>query len=518
MSSNPALSIINAKLSEVILRALLYENAKDGAIDRRGKVYFGNLRDHLDFNNNELKVLKREIASHLKPDNTLGSLCLESFFRDIHEKIDEKELPLSERMSFYKNLRSLLRCEGELNEEFLTSLATQECARRVELQLKKEMDPECYELLESVCQMDWDEELVLFRERLIYDKVVEEVEREGYPKPGPWQPIAYSGLGGLAATLTAIISYNVLPQIVMLFGYFAFPMILAILSRKWVVYESHLTGQTTHAQVAAGYGLICGIALMIGVPMGQVAALGGFLMALGGTVLGAWYGLSRREDAIEEKREERISLRRRDFDGYILSPFDLMTFWESQVMGYLRSLKGRCSLKLSQAARKRATSRKTIQEMSELPDPDLDMIQRLEDNLIKLDDFVEDATSVNQVIQRLEDEYKLKIEELRELVLLQKKLENAEYRKGQLARRASRILDETDEMVDRWEVQKQELDLKMNAMLISFKEQLTHTRDFVEAEIGMQQISAIEYQASKKGSIDQIQDKKPEQLSLKKDS
>ena len=160
-----------------------------------------------------------------------------------------------------------------------------------------------------------------------------------------------------------------------------------------------------------------------------------------GSIVGAGLGVKFLRYKLQQKKSELEKPYRDSLSSYVLMPDDLLRFWESRVEIFLRERKSRVQSRIREASRTKAECIKIIEELKELKkthDPTTE--NKLLYQVKNMAAVVEEAQKVNAILQKLEDKFAAKIEELRVLVTKQKKYERDQYRLQEIEGKVKRIV------------------------------------------------------------------------------
>lgn len=476
---------IDESLADFILMSILIESGGSNNLKNEDKIYINNLLVGLNIEKSRFSKLRQKVSilnDKLAVDQELN---LESFFHEIYERISHQYKP-HETRAILLHIHHIMKCsesfsKGQLETNIFKSKSGNydlDQDMQIEKVIQTTSDEECRELLIEVSEKDWSQELENFRNGIIHQKVLDLVESEiSANQENSLRKGAYIG-AGLAAFIGLFLTNDLI-------------LVASLVAMIGVCTTSLLLMGGIGALVSAILGLL-GLFLysFILIPL---MTSGGLIIsklvavvtcAAIGSAVGAGlcaklvrYQLRKNQTHLERPYREK-------FKEYVMMPNDLLRFWESKVEIYLREKKSRVQSRMKEASKTRTECLKILDELQELNNPvesetKVDLKQQAE-NMSKI---VLDAQKVNLVLQKLEDSFASKIEELRVLVQRQEKNERDQYRIQELQGKIRRVIDKSQGIRNDWEVEKSNLQIQIQGMMNAFQSQLLHTKDFVEAEI-----------------------------------
>ena len=148
----------------------------------------------------------------------------------------------------------------------------------------------------------------------------------------------------------------------------------------------------------------------------------------------------------------------------------------------------RVQTRIREASKTRAECIKIIEELKSLKkDHDPTTENKLLYQASNMAKVIEDAQKVNAILQKLEDKFAAKIEELRVLVTRQEQFERDQYRLQEIQGKVRKVIGKSEEIRENWKEEKSNLQIQIQGMMNAFQNQLLHTKDFVQAEISLKQ-------------------------------
>jgi hypothetical protein len=340
-------------------------------------------------------------------------------------------------------------------------------------------DPECAELLREIYEKDWEQELDDFRDRVLQLRVDEAVD--GHIKKKQEEGILSGAVFGLVCGLL----------VGMLLGSAALFPLLLVASISLSVVTIFMGGP---------YGMVIAPMVMFLVPatgflISQASSVLAWLLSVVsagviGAAVGSGLGVKYKRKKLSERRFELERGFRDKMNTYMLSPHDMLRFWKNKVEIYLHEKKALISGRIREAGAARAQLVKVAAELRNYKDAKSDLSAReLTDRAREFAALIGDATKVNSILQKIEDKFVCRIEELQTLINRQEDMERAESRKEQLEAQARRLLNGTRTTLEEWKEEKQDLQNELSGMMNAFQRELATTKDIIKAEIELSQFS-----------------------------
>ncbi|MCJ8346828.1 hypothetical protein MJH12_14900, partial [bacterium] len=174
---------------------------------------------------------------------------------------------------------------------------------------------------------------------------------------------------------------------------------------------------------------------------------------------------------------------RNKYESFAMSASELLSFWDSRVELYLHYKKEFLVDKIKQAASTTGECRKVLYDLYELEDFDPQIEEQLKDQIRQMSIVGEEASQMNQIIQRVEDQMMKKVYELKAMIQKEKLLEKQQYDREALASKINQVLGKSEKINAEWSKEKNELKSQINGMMSVFQKQILHTKDLVLAEI-----------------------------------
>ncbi|PCJ21574.1 MAG: hypothetical protein COB02_02965 [Candidatus Cloacimonadota bacterium] len=498
---------LSPELKEFILGVLLKEIGKDGKIDPFEKTCFSKFVSYFKVSKDRVVFLKKEFKKTVEIDGSLGALDFKKFFVGIIPKLLEKHSE-KETIDLILDLSSLFDCKNILSDNKLIKIIdglqfqkNSTVTKPLSKVNKDNFDPESYELLISICEKDWQQSFEDFEITLKEEKVsdafsLQLANEETLVTSSVLKDVGWGGFGFFVGILAALIFgeyYLILTfcgALLLLGTHFIKPV-----DKNRPLLESSFSPLS----LLKGVGFLVGIQLLFEgfVELGMSSSIEEALatlsvMSAGFTgyifIEGARRLRANTHERLywEKKKEFYVDYNKKILD-YVLTPFDVIRFWESKVISYLKEQKYVVSLQITKASLDKAECLKTSGELKKMSNSSGEVIQQLNQRQKDLSKMINDAKEVNIVIQKLEDSYSEKIIALRVVLEKQKTEEEAPYRQAILQKKAQSLLQSSDVTIEQWETSKNEYQLEITGMMKNFQEQLLHTKDFIEAEISLNQ-------------------------------
>ncbi|MBW7874753.1 MAG: hypothetical protein H3C47_02055 [Candidatus Cloacimonetes bacterium] len=465
--------MVPAPIKEFVLRRLLREVYRDMTVDDTERELVRRLYPWLSMDREQFQRIQSEVREHSRKQPLPGEFDLERFIHDVREHMEDK---LDSRKAL-EGMRSLLQALELNHSEFLPETVEDMQAGYTSRIISKTMDPECKKLLLEVANKNWELELEDFRNRLIEDQVDEAVQAMA-PK--------LQEMGIRKGVVTGAPIGFMLGLLVGPAGLMVWPIMAVI------------TGSVALALAMGGVGFFLGFASLLFLPIisaivAQIQAgwasvllygLGGTFGALFGGCVGAGLNMRRyREKLMEPDSYIRVE-KREKLSGYVLTPANLLRFWELRLETFLKEKKNRIRSRIQESLIAKQDMEKLIRDIRVLKATDMEaQIQPLTNRILAIDSLIEDANVVTGLLNKLENRFSEKIVELKILVQRQAESERLYDQRRALGGRVAKALGDADSQILGWQQDKENLDLAIHGMVESFQSQLAHTRDFVEAEI-----------------------------------
>lgn len=484
---------IDAQLADFIMMTLLVEIGKNTDLSNGKENFLITLCSLLSIDRKRLNELQKlACEGFIDVQNKDHFINFESFFKQIHERVvhqfdkhtaDQIVLKIYNHINCieYYSLKQLnlrvLKCYTAKHKQ---SDNNSKNMNRIGELIQSTQDEEFRDLLIEVTEKDWASELEDFRNKVIDLKVEDSVRldininQEKGIKQGAYVGGLLSAIFGLfigkdlilLASLIAMVGISIV-SVFLMGGVGA--VVSAVLGIIGVVFYSTIL-----------MPLIASGNLIISKAVGVIACT-----AIG-SIVGAGLGVKFLRYRLYKKMSELEKPYREMLTSYVLMPNDLLRFWESRVEIYLRERKLRVQTRIKEASRTRAECIKIIKELKDLKkahDP------TTENNLMfqskNMARVIKEAQQVSILLQKLEDKFASKIEELRVLVTRQEEYERDQYRLQEIEGKVRKIIGKSQEIRQNWKEEKSNLQVQIQGMMNAFQDQLLHTKDFVQAEISL---------------------------------
>jgi len=334
------------------------------------------------------------------------------------------------------------------------------------------MDEECRQLLIEVARKDWEQELIDYRQSLVEKLAGNSVRdslnqiREAGLGPGAWYGLAVGAMAGLGMQLESLLLS------------IALFLLVTISFSVWV----------------GGLGLLLALILMVATP-GLIAGVAFFISTgyqwVGSLILGSVgffsgglvYGVIR-EQYLTSKEMEMLGSAREQFQNYILSPEDLLKFWNDRLKQFLLNRQNTIAHKIRECRRLIEECKSVSKDLESSPELNApETIEKLAQRQKVTEAVLADALSANVILAKIEKGFLNRIRELEALVAKRNLMERELEKQKQLSLRIARLLGKTEENTLDWVQKKQEFQIELAGMIHAFEQELLHTKDMIEAEI-----------------------------------
>ena len=492
--------VVDEQLASFIMMTLLIEIGQKIDFTSDENSYVKNLCHLLGISKDRLNKLQTLVFDNdIQILDKATSFNFDTFFSQIHERF-KYQFGQHKAINITLVIHKYMVCEEYYSETKLKSnILNINTTDGVVLKksLKNEMkisqiikstkDEEFRDLLVEVTEKDWAAELEDFKDKVINIKVDDLVSKDiNTNQEEGLKRGSYIG-GLLFATIGLFISKDLilLASLIAMIGVCMVSVILMGGVGAVVAAVLGIVGMTVYSMLLMP--LIASGNILISKTVGVIACT-----AIG-SIVGAGLGVKFLRYKLQQKKSELEKPYRESLSSYVLMPDDLLRFWESRVEIFLRERKSRVQSRIREASRTKAECIKIIEELKELKkthDPTTE--NKLLYQVKNMAAVVEEAQKVNAILQKLEDKFAAKIEELRVLVTKQKKYERDQYRLQEIEGKVKRIIGKSQEIKDDWGEEKSKLQIQIQGMMNAFQSQLLHTKDFIRAEITLSNHSESE--------------------------
>lgn len=476
---------LDEALIDFIVMSILLDAHRIEVLSKQDQIFLNNLCLGLNVSQSRLFSLRQKVDSLSYPKIKANQLNLKAFFMEIFERSSHQH-DISIAQNIVIKIHELMQCEqvyssNQLRKNIRESSkpsSVKSSNLEVEKVIQRTTDEECRELLIEVSEKDWSSELDNFRKGIISLKVAEFVDahisknqEKGLHK-GAYIGTLLAAVIGLflgkdlilIASLIAMLAVCTV-SLVLMSG------IGALLSAVLVIVGIILYSSILLPLMASG-------SLIISKIIGVVAC------ATIGSAVGAGLGVKYMRYKLLQRKSELEKPQFESLKEYVLMPNDLLRFWENKVEIYLRERKSRIQLRIREASRTRAECLKILDELKDLDDSiEAKTKLDLKSQVKHMGNIIVDAQNVNVVLQKLEDSFASKIEELRALVNKQEKYERDQYRLQEIEGKIRKVIGKSRSIREDWLEEKKNLQIQIEGMMNAFQNQLLHTKDFVHAEI-----------------------------------
>lgn len=487
-------SLSNA-LCEFVITQYLVEACHDQEISTSERATIQRLQKGLNLKRDTVNRIYKEILNNIGDYSQDREVNLGEFYELLEERLNEElgESQVRKCLDYIKYLiehkpdksRDVASIGQKSPEASAQAPHTKQTLPQVQnkhseisFQVGEMADEECSRLLQEVSQKDWEEELDEFRlnrvEMMIEEEVNKTIEREKEQgmKKGAIAGAAIMGFVGL------FLPWNLVMVAVLVTG-IGVSLVSIVLTGGVGVLVAALLG-------IAGlilYSLVFApMMAMLGAWFSKLACVGA--CGLIGALVGGGLGVKWQRYQLMKQSDEKKALLRPNYGDYVLDVKDLLRFWESKVEVYLHDRKSRVKSKVREASSTKAECMRVISELEDFNEEEnRATIRELKDKILLMNEITEDAQKVNHVLQRLEDEFVVKIEQLKVLVRQKEKFERDQYRHEELQGKARKLIGKSSQIAEEWEEDKEQIQIQITGMVQAFQSQLHHTKDFVKAEI-----------------------------------
>lgn len=490
-------SLSNA-LCEFVITQYLVEACHDQEISTSERATIQRLQKGLNLKRDTVNRIYKEILNNIGDYSQDREVNLGEFYELLEERLNEElgeeqvrecldfikylieHKPDESRVVSNKNQKSKVSSYSSDSKQAPSNQQVQNKQSERSFQVGEMADEECSRLLQEVSQKDWEEELDEFRlnrvEMMIEEEVNKSIEREKEQgmKKGAIAGAALLGFVGL------FLPWDLVMVAVLVTG-IGVSLVSIVLTGGVGVLVAALLG-------IAGlilYSLVFApMMAMLGAWFSKLACVGA--CGLIGALVGGGLGVKWQRYQLMKQSDEKKALLRPNYGNYVLDVKDLLRFWESKVEVYLHDRKSRVKSKIREASSTKAECMRVISELEDFNEEEnRATIRELKDKILLMNEITEDAQKVNHVLQRLEDEFVVKIEQLKVLVRQKEKFERDQYRHEELQGKARKLIGKSSQIAQEWEEDKEQIQIQITGMVQAFQSQLHHTKDFVKAEIQM---------------------------------
>jgi|GEM_PF-1480406 len=491
-------SLSNA-LCEFVITQYLVEACHDQEISTSERATIQRLQKGLNLKRDTVNRIYKEILNNIADYSQDREVNLGEFYELLEERFNE-ELGDDQVRECLDYIKYLIEYKPDKSKDVASKNQKSSKVSPISSDIKKaspnqqlqnmhsdssfqvgEMaDEECSRLLQEVSQKDWEEELDEFRlnrvEMMIEEEVNKSIEREKEQgmKKGAIAGAAILGFVGL------FLPWDLVMVAVLVTG-IGVSLVSIVLTGGVGVLVAALLG-------IAGlilYSLVFApMIAMLGAWFSKLACVGA--CGLIGALVGGGLGVKWQRYQLMKQSVQKKALLRPNYGNYVLDVKDLLRFWESKVEVYLHDRKSRVKSKIREASFTKAECMRVISELEDFNEEEnRATIRELKDKILLMNEITEDAQKVNHVLQRLEDEFVVKIEQLKVLVRQKEKFERDQYRHEELQGKAKKLIGKSSQIAQEWEEDKEQIQIQITGMVQAFQSQLHHTKDFVKAEIQM---------------------------------
>jgi hypothetical protein len=185
------------------------------------------------------------------------------------------------------------------------------------------------------------------------------------------------------------------------------------------------------------------------------------------------------------KKKKAFKIFWKKHSDYLLGPADLVHFWEDRIQVFLDRKKGEIDSKIQSCKSISVECQDTIQSVQALNKPadNRGAILGLQNKIEDLSTVTKEARQVRKIVEKLEIEFKKRIDELSALLSHQEKIEAERQRLESLNERVGNLLGKSEATIINWDYEKQEIQEQVQELVKAFQDQLFYTRDFIRAEL-----------------------------------
>ncbi|MBT3784191.1 sulfite exporter TauE/SafE family protein [bacterium] len=467
------------QLSRFVFSTYLYEVARSDNVSPDLGIQ-NRLASFLRLDNLASKEIQEQVESRISAYLHADIFDWHRFFRKIEDRL---RLEASEKQAeaFLRDLAGLFLEDPSFPKELQNRFQPRPAQTRVKL----DRDSEFKDLLQEVSEMDWEMELEAFREGVVQRKVDEELEllfaqlQEASLKKGALIGAVFLGLLGLFAGKELIL-------VLTLLGFLGIGISMAFLMGA-----AGLVFGVIIAMVGAIFS-IGGLGAILSGSSGLLVPLLGFLScAVLGALVGAGFHVKIQRLLLNRRREEIAIPLREKHSTLILEPSELLTFWENRASLFLTDRMRRVEDRLKNMRRNTAESLSLEEELIK-KGGEAELMIELRSGRQMVEISIRDAVQLKEALATLHSRFRDKIQELKVLVDRQKEIEKQVYLEEELQGRIRKTLKAARTLRRDWEEESDQLQSEIQGMAEAFQEQLFQSRDFVLAQLNLDDSQQID--------------------------
>jgi hypothetical protein len=476
-------------IQEIILEEFLREINRDNRVDPAEKQIFNLIYAGLSISREKFDELKKHVRDTSPKAEKNNSFSHKRLFQTLKERLSPYCQQEAQCKQILIRIKQIIHWDDSDASSFIDSMFSKTSSP--EKQNRSIKDPECLSLLKEIAAKDWKTELEDFRSSLLWmkaDDMVSEVFKSLQESELKTSAI----IGGI---IGAILSLFVGPGGAMFMsliaGFFlAFALILFFGS--WSVSGSSSVAVALSVIVITPLSAvslsslpgIIGTLIHYILPMFFGAVIGA------GTAGGFWVKWKRYK--LEQQREQFRDKEIDKLDNYIMLPEDLLRFWESRIETFIRDRQIIINRKLKELSSTMAECKKTAGELREYKDSEhTKSASALETRAREINETIKDAKHVSILLQKLENHFACKIEELKSMIHARREYERKIERKEILSKKASSLLGQSKKSIEDWHKSKEEMQIQLAGMVDAFQYELSAAKDYIHAEIELSEDSSI---------------------------
>ncbi|PCJ16361.1 MAG: hypothetical protein COB02_16495 [Candidatus Cloacimonadota bacterium] len=398
----------------------LFEAGKDQVISLKEKAYFRNLSLILKIKKEDFFTIKAQVKESLEGFSDPQKFSPKAFLQQIHGRL-QLDFKESESKSIILYLHQSIKCESEYSKKdlILDFNISQNIPSKKQFQ-----NEELQDLLHEISEKDWEDELTSFQEQIIDRKVSDDVSR--FIKNEEQKALKPGAITTFCITLLIYL-------------------------------------------LVSGFSLI---SLTVGIFFGLFTC-----------IAGAGIGVIIKRYLLNKDYLLISSPIRNKYESYAMNAGELLSFWDSKVELYLHYKKEFLADKIKQASQTTGECRKVLYELYELKEDNLEIEEKLKEQIRQMSIVSEEASQMSQIIQRVEDQMMKKVYELKAMIQQEKLLEKQQYDREALSSKINQVLGKGEKINAEWSKEKTELKSQISGMMSTFQKQILHTKDLVMAEI-----------------------------------
>lgn len=335
-----------------------------------------------------------------------------------------------------------------------------------------DMDEDCRNILEEIAARDWLQELEKFRQ----DVIEREAEKSSRDRLSRIREASLAGGSWYGALMGVLMGPGLSANgVTLILGLFMMSLITASVA-------------------IGGIGWLFSLFLLVALPIS--IAMASFLLSLGysfvgplitatvgflsGAILHAWI----REMSLREEEKLIRQLFREEMRTYILSPANLLEFWDTRLRNYLMARQSEVQKRIKECRRIIEECQHISRELLNSPEANaLTTIEKLDRKRQEQEAILNDAFRANHLLNQLEKSFLARIDAVEKLEKQKRALEKKQEYRRHLRYRVEILMGRADENLSGWLLERQNLETEAVGAVRAFEDQLLHSRDYIEAQM-----------------------------------